>query len=374
MWIRDVIPTIVVFVTKSSSSIQSSTLQQATVSTILLTDTVVAQSPTTNAAASAVIVLSTVAPLIMSLTPLSLSNPTTLITLSTTSASNNFLISAASSSLGVTSTMGTSGAASVTKTTSLASPSPILTPDSASSTNLSLAIALPIGIVCLLGLLVLGLYLFRSKIGELANKISKKANSEILAVRSSKVLSSRNNYSKDEIVPQRSSSSASLTAYDHSTKVKKPTFLNRISRIVNVPGLPIDFKSPLFLRRFNLQSNESGVRDVDNSFDRKISESPSKQLHPSKQLPKVPPNFLNNVSSLSSHSSSGGTNAQGTKASESLYSVIKPYIKRLNDEITVCIGEDVKILKFHSDGWATVKMVSSSEVGVIPLMCLRKGK
>lgn len=156
--------------------------------------------------------------------------------------------------------------------------------------------------------------------------------------------------------------SVSSPGFDEESGAKKdkPSFLNRLSRIV-VPHSPLEFKSPLFLRRFNLNASVK-------------SSQPGPALNNSrKQLPHAP---------LLSHAYEPATSALSDSARlpkvqcsqlDSIYSVIKPYVKRLNDEITVCIGEKVKILKFHSDGWATVKMVTSDDSGVIPLMCLRKG-
>lgn len=366
MWLRDVVPTIVVFVTKSSYAPQSPSLQQATVSTILITDTVVFQTPVTNAGASSVVLMSTVPALVMSLTPLSLPNPTTFITLLTSSVLSTFSAGTASNSLSSTNAIGTSYSVSVTKAASSASPSSFLAPDPASTTNLSLAIALPIGIICFIGLIVLSLFLFRKKLGVLTDKILMKRTDESLNTKSSEIIRPIQKIPRDESAPHRSDSSATIMEIEHSTRPKGPTFLNRISRVFNVPGLPLDFRSPTLLRRFNLQSAERGPKPLGPMSDINCSTIPTKKL------PNIPSKTFEYDSRLGTRSSSGGSTGQGSKPSESLYSVIKPYVKRLNDEITVCIGEEVKILKSHSDGWATVKLATSSEVGVIPLMCLRK--
>ena len=139
---------------------------------------------------------------------------------------------------------------------------------------------------------------------------------------------------------------------------QKPTFLKRISRLMNVPESPLEFRSPVFLRRFHLNSTKNEGEEVDKQ-EKALPRSPlshaydasidhTKQEYPEREI------------------------ASKVKVPELTYVVTKPYARRLGDELTVCIGEKVSIVDHHSDGWATVKLAETGDVGVIPLMCIKK--
>ncbi|KAF8004848.1 hypothetical protein HF325_000305 [Metschnikowia pulcherrima] len=139
---------------------------------------------------------------------------------------------------------------------------------------------------------------------------------------------------------------------------QKPTFLKRISRLMNVPESPLEFRSPVFLRRFHLNSTKNEAEVVDKQ-EKALPKSPlshaydasidhTKQEYPEREI------------------------ASKVKVPELTYVVTKPYARRLGDELTVCIGEKVSIVDHHSDGWATVKLAETGDVGVIPLMCIKK--
>lgn len=139
---------------------------------------------------------------------------------------------------------------------------------------------------------------------------------------------------------------------------QKPTFLKRISRLMNVPESPLEFRSPVFLRRFHLNSTKNEADGVDKQ-EKALPKSPlshaydasidhTKQEYPEREI------------------------ASKVKLPELTYVVTKPYARRLGDELTVCIGEKVSIVDHHSDGWATVKLAETGDVGVIPLMCIKK--
>ncbi|CUM46245.1 uncharacterized protein AC631_00059 [Debaryomyces fabryi] len=193
-------------------------------------------------------------------------------------------------------------------------------------------------------------------------------------------------------------------------------FFNRLSRTINIRNIndaDIDtlnenksgLVSPIFLKKFNLRKSVCKPNDVYNSEERlrrtngllrsidadflsipyndstiSISEKRSK-----KPLPKLPP-IINTYKSKSLHdmekvvthtllSSSSIINRD-----DKIYKVIKPYVKNLDDEISIKVGDKVKILTEHSDGWCFVKLLKETEYsnhtmpkqGVIPRLCLQK--
>lgn len=59
---------------------------------------------------------------------------------------------------------------------------------------------------------------------------------------------------------------------------------------------------------------------------------------------------------------------------DKMYKVIKPYVKNLDDEISIKVGDRVRILTEHSDGWCSARLIEENEYsnytspkqGVIP--------
>lgn len=193
-------------------------------------------------------------------------------------------------------------------------------------------------------------------------------------------------------------------------------FFNRLSRTVNIRNIndaDVDtlnenksgLVSPIFLKKFNLRKSICKPNDIYNSEERlrrtngllrsidadfvsipyngsntSISEKRSK-----KPLPKLPP-IINTYKSKSLHdmervvthtllSSSSIINRD-----DKIYKVIKPYVKNLDDEISIKVGDEVKILTGYSDGWCFIKLLKETEYsnhttskqGVIPRLCLQK--
>lgn len=103
-------------------------------------------------------------------------------------------------------------------------------------------------------------------------------------------------------------------------ELPRSKFLNRLSRIVDWPASPTSFCPPI-LRRFHL-------------------------LGPAQlPVPPTPPEKPN-----------------ATRV------VVRPYTKRLGDELSLVVGQTVRLLKSHLDGWA---LVSHDGVqGVVPQSCL----
>lgn len=352
---RDVVPTVVIYVTRNPQTSLSFSSPSTSTSTIFLTEVV--GSPGTNTFIPNAI--NTVFPLVLNVSPLVLTNQmttlTTLSALSTSLGSASKVTGASNQTSSGTSTKLLSSASNQSTSSATA---PILSADASAGTKLGLAIAIPITAVCLVGMIVFGVFLLRKRLGSQRNAITTVGKRGLYAVGLEALSSSKRPKSGlRNVYPQ----SVGSPGYDVEAGAKKvkPNFLNRLSRII-VPDSPLEFKSPMFLRRFHLNAPD------------KCSKPETDSGHPNKQLPKAP---------LLAHTYEAATSIgfsidplkDQSSQPESLYTVIKPYVKRLNDEITVCIGEKVKIVKFHSDGWATVKIDASDDSGVIPLMCLRKG-
>lgn len=53
------------------------------------------------------------------------------------------------------------------------------------------------------------------------------------------------------------------------------------------------------------------------------------------------------------------------------FAIVKNYRKLLDDELDAKVGETVKVLKVHADGWCLVKN-SQGEVGMVPKVCIMK--
>lgn len=108
--------------------------------------------------------------------------------------------------------------------------------------------------------------------------------------------------------------------------VPKRTLLNRLSRIVEWPASPGSFCPPI-LRRFHLLGADK---------------------QPVTPTPPPPP-------------------AEKPSATRV---VVRPYAKRLGDELSIVAGQTVTLLRAHLDGWALVS-VDGAE-GVVPMACLKR--
>ncbi|GEQ71656.1 hypothetical protein JCM33374_g5342 [Metschnikowia sp. JCM 33374] len=238
---------------------------------------------------------------------------------------------------------------------------------SSSSTRLGLAIGIPIAAVSIFGLVVFILIILRKRMDPKPTetlafkaKKAKEASAKTLAEKhsvSSVYSSSDIEQAYEQNYDPRLGHNANGAALPHG---QKQNFLKRISRLMNVPDSPLEFKSPLFLRRFNLSSNkyegEAGEKQ-----EKALPKSPL-SAKPYAETP-APPKTEFPAREISS---------KPEAPEKSTYVVVKPYARRLGDELTVCIGEKVTIVDQHSDGWANVQMTESGDVGVIPLMCIKK--
>lgn len=208
---------------------------------------------------------------------------------------------------------------------------------SSSSTNLSLAIGIPLAVASLLALVAIGWVFIRKRI--------RKPSSEFLTFGLNKNLEEEITKTRLPQYEHKWAESDAETQVDVPKKPDmKPSLLNRLSRIMNVPETPVlEFKSPMFLRRFHLLKRDALPAASKVSLPPVPTKLPPKSEVPSRLEPS-PGN---------------------------LYTVAKAYARRLDDELTVCSGEQVEVLRYHNDGWAKVRLVDGLGEGVVPMMCLR---
>lgn len=209
-----------------------------------------------------------------------------------------------------------------------------------SGSDLGIAIGIPIAAVFFFGLCIFFVVYLRKKYGTSpSDLLTFKDPGKKSAGRVGQDLEkgvSENFISGSESLE---SSEKSLSKESHSKRVRPPklSLANRLSKIINVPETPMELKSAVFLRRFNLMKKDALEKD----------------------LPSSPATM---------------TQAKEGKLDDSLklHVVVRPYARRLQDELTVCAGEKVTVLKVHSDGWVTVKRHDDGKIGVIPLLCIQR--
>lgn len=264
-------------------------------------------------------------------------------TLSTSSpSSTEITFNTEDSSISSSSTSKTSSASSTSS--AYASPVPISlgVEPSLSSSKLGLAIGIPMAVlsVCILAVLV----------WSFAHKKLAKKSTDVLhfndftregAVDLGPNWKTGEGVVLEKALPER----IELEPILEKVPPRKSIF-NRLSKMINMsewPASPREFKSPLFLRRFHLNAQDK-----------------------EKTVGMSMPNISDEVSTkLDLTLGSGAPEYLGH-----LFVVVKPYARRLGDELTICTGEKATLKKTHSDGWATVE-VGGSE-GVVPMMCLKR--
>ncbi|KAJ7028445.1 hypothetical protein C8F04DRAFT_964059 [Mycena alexandri] len=62
---------------------------------------------------------------------------------------------------------------------------------------------------------------------------------------------------------------------------------------------------------------------------------------------------------------------------DAVETIWRPFEQTLQDEITVNVGDQVKVLAVYDDGWAMIERISAGRgktVGLVPIDCMRKGQ
>lgn len=217
-------------------------------------------------------------------------------------------------------TASTSTSQPMTSLTPLTTSSPLSKAYLGSSTNgtvVGLAVGIPVAVVSI-SLIAVLLWTF------LRRKIASKSEDVITYG------TGTSEQSKSGSDQSWSSKTRAWNIEQPETPGKKVGFLKRLSKLVHdIPATPVQFRSPMLLRRFHLNSQKS--------------KSPSSI-------------YLTEIST--------------SRFDGALYDVILPYDPRLPDELDLQLGETVKAIKFHADGW--VHVARGEREGVVPQVCLSR--
>lgn len=258
----------------------------------------------------------------------------TAIALTTTSTSTSKYISAASgtksASFSATSPVSKSMAAmlmaSVSSTPTLPVNVSTFSESRTSSSKLGMAIGIPMAVLSLCIVAAVAWSFYHKKAAQSGSFMtSNRKEPELVAT-----------------IPQSWSDTPQLQIPE-----RKSGLLNRLSRKINFsewPGSPREFKSPLFLRRFHLLNEKNRASE------------------PEKVLPTLPNLSLNKVDPL--------VEVPQMSLVGKKFIAVKPYARRLGDELSLCAGEEVTVEKVHGDGWVSVKVGTS--LGLVPMICLKK--
>lgn len=209
--------------------------------------------------------------------------------------------------------------------------------------RLGLSVGLPIAIISLFVVGILGWYY-------ITRRNAKKGLS--LQQRDGQFIT----YSGSEL---KREDSETTRVHDENMSKRKSVraVFDRVGRSIRDSALfPINGRSdklagvsPFILRRFNLKTE----------LEKPLPEVPSTQnsLPDMEQVvPKLDPKTVTTAARL----------------------VQRPYNKKLFDELTVEVGDVVRLIKEHTDGWSFVKMVmpvnsrpGTNTEGMVPSMCLK---
>lgn len=128
----------------------------------------------------------------------------------------------------------------------------------------------------------------------------------------------------------------------------------------------ISLMTPVFLRNFNTDNRYQGNKEVVKSPVLDISTT------------KVP---SYNSSALNTRFGFGDVDRGHILSNKKMHTVIKPYTKSLDDELTIHIGDKCIVLEKFSDEWCKIQLHQKSghelsdsdrEIGLVPWMCLLK--
>lgn len=274
---------------------------------------------------------------------------------------------------------------------------------SSGSSTIGLAIGIPIAILSLFALVIGGWIFWKKK------KFSKKRLQDLPFRDDSdnhldRTLSNTNPYEKYSTrqpnnYPQRPPLSEHLEYRDGAKKLinveknfSRKSFLNRGNASLTQLASPVadpaetrgnlsysrfsGFISPILLKKFNLMQSQEQSSPTE-SLER---QRPTPPLPPLLKKPLPFPPVINTNKSYTPSSLRNMENAvlsnlhpigdRFQSLEDQVYTVIRPYNKALNDELTIALGDKVNIVKSHSDGWCYIRKEDGTE-GMIPKLCLK---
>lgn len=166
----------------------------------------------------------------------------------------------------------------------------------------------------------------------------------------------------------------------------RKSFLNKQMEVdQETPSLPSPyvsklsgFISPMILKKFNLcgtPTSEESPKELQNRNNSSLRVGMNDSIHPSKKPLPFPP-VVNTYKPSSLHNMENTMDSDSFKdrmdslQDQSICTVIRAYEKGLDDEVNLVVGEKVKILRSHSDGWCLVRKEDNTK-GMAPKLCLR---
>lgn len=144
-----------------------------------------------------------------------------------------------------------------------------------------------------------------------------------------------------------------------AAKYHPPSFLHRLSRMVFPEELPKEgskdklWVSPMALKKFHLYKSPKDA----------VPRNPDEKRKP---LPKLPPFISTFRPSLLENMENTVQGVSETRVAS------KAYTRRLGDEISLAVGDRVRVLKDHTDGWSLIRNATGNE-GMVPRFCLAPG-
>lgn len=262
-------------------------------------------------------------------------------------------------SSGVSSSVSTTSQTGFSKTSSPVQIDGLLAPSEPNSlVKLGLAIGIPLAVVVVFAAVAVGWHFYRrSRTRKMVAYDGDFFSVEKPPTRPNDIEKGPDSISRQWIATRSSDDSLDVNYRPGpvAAKYNPSSFLHRLSRMVFPEDMPQEgtkqrWASPMSLKKFHLYKSPK---------DAVSGDRPEKR----KPLPKLPPI----ISTFRSNSLENMENAVERAPETRVAS--KAYTRRLGDEISLAVGDRVRILKDHTDGWSLVRDNSGRE-GMVPRFCL----
>lgn len=269
------------------------------------------------------------------------------------------------------------------------------------SSNVALAIGIPIGVLSLFAAVLFGWYYLK-------RRVFAKRRADLEPFKSISIPRNINtqdhvnsiNLEKTYLNNDDNAMKYDQTDIKYNEGPQKPINIKSNlfqSKLISKQGVAADFKqttpiipkrfsgmiSPMFLKKFNL-SQSTGAKSPSNLYKQdngdsvesiKVDLNGKQEISSKSAVLILPPvvNIPNTPSSLRNMENSVDNVSDRDESFQkrAVYTVTRAYEKVLNDEISVSPGEKVIVSRNHSDGWCLVIKKDSNEVGMVPKMCLK---
>lgn len=301
----------------------------------------------------------------------------TVIPASSTSTSINYIDNFTSQSLsrktvGTGSLAATSSASTSASTTSSTTTTQNSLPSSTSSTsvNTGLAIGLPIAIIVLIFIGIGAALLIRKNGVKQMFNFSKDSTKEVARDDEDTLTNVENR----EYTPKRDASAPgkrqSVIYYLKDAFSKKEA--DDLESNNTHTSKRLSMLSPMLLKKFNLKQPTESKLDVLDELELNSRNKLDLKLPVSVDKEKLTPIIETKLDPTKG----------GVGPLNKLYITIQNYTKRLNDELTIVIGDKVVIQKDYLDGWCLIRIVRTGQdyyshintldTGMVPRVCLQE--